>query len=54
MDIALLQIHMVHGYPDMSLGGIHQKYRALPRTSKPCTPILSLSNSILQYKEKVQ
>ena len=32
------------------LGGIHQKYRALPRTSKPCTPILSLSNSILQYK----
>jgi ribonuclease HI len=36
------------------LGGIHQKYRALPRTSKPCTLILSLSNSILQYKEKLQ
>jgi hypothetical protein len=35
-------------------GGSHQKYRALPRTSKPCTPILSLSNSILQYKEKLQ
>ena len=26
----------------------------LPRTSKPCTPILNLSNSILQYKEKLQ
>ena len=36
------------------IGGIHQKYRALPRTSKPCTPIMSLGNSILQYKEKVQ
>ena len=31
----------------------HQMNRALPRTSKPCTPILSLSNSILQYKEKL-
>jgi hypothetical protein len=36
------------------LGGIHQKYRVLPRTSKPCTLILSLSNSILQYKEILQ
>jgi hypothetical protein len=36
------------------LGGIHQKYRTLPRTSKPCTPILSISNSILLYKEKLQ
>jgi hypothetical protein len=29
-------------------------YMALPRTSKPCTPILILSNSILQYKGKLQ